>query len=57
MNEDVWLYNVDKEVNIDFNPECKGTSYIVFKIIPLCLDHRHLSLFPSSKNKCCIKDI
>lgn len=55
MNEDVWLYNVDKEAKIDFPPECKGTFYIVSKITALCLEHRNDILVPDSKNKDGIK--
>ena len=48
MNEDVWLYNVDKQTKIDFPPEVRGTFYIVSKITALCLEHRHDILVPDT---------
>tara|TARA_R110001592_G_scaffold224032_1_gene479534 strand:- start:4238 stop:4702 length:465 start_codon:yes stop_codon:yes gene_type:complete len=55
MNEDVWLYNVDKQTKIDFPPEVRGTFYIVSKITALCLEHRHDILVPDTKNKDSVK--
>lgn len=50
MNEDVWLYNYEKETRIGFPPEVKGTFYIVSKITALCVEHRNDILVPDSKN-------